>query len=72
MITTRFYSAVPCGRNHDGRIVLDCEQAIKCESAERAVQVAALLARMPDPGTRRRRLPSRGGGRVFRSGREKP
>jgi hypothetical protein len=49
MITTRFYAAVPLARSDSGRIVLDYEQAIKCETAEQAVRAAAHLARMPRP-----------------------
>ena len=45
-----WYAAVPIAKRDDGWVTCDYTQAIECESAEEAVQIAATIAR---PATQR-------------------
>jgi hypothetical protein len=40
-----YYVALPVTTRDDGGLVADYSQAVRCESAEQAVQVAAVIAR---------------------------
>jgi hypothetical protein len=40
-----YYVALPVTTRDDGGLVADYSQAVRCESAEQAVQVAAFIAR---------------------------
>jgi hypothetical protein len=42
-----FYAAVPVAKRDDGWIAADYAEAIVCDSAELAVEVAAMIARRP-------------------------
>ena len=42
-----WYAAVPIAKRDDGWVTCDYTQAIECESAEEAVQIAARMARKP-------------------------
>jgi hypothetical protein len=43
-----WYAAVPIAKRDDRWLACDYTQAIECQSAEEAVQVAAMIARKPD------------------------
>jgi hypothetical protein len=42
-----WYAAVPLAKRDDGCVTCDYTQAIECQSAEEAVQIAAMIARKP-------------------------
>jgi len=42
-----WYAAVPIAKRDDGWVTCDYTQAIECESADEAVQIAARMARKP-------------------------
>jgi hypothetical protein len=42
-----WYAAIPIAKCDDGRFMCDYTQAIECQSAEEAVQIAAIIARKP-------------------------
>jgi hypothetical protein len=42
-----WYAAIPIAKRDDGRFMCDYTRAIECQSAEEAVQIAAIIARKP-------------------------
>jgi hypothetical protein len=42
-----WYAAIPIAKRDDGRFTCDYTQAIACQSAEEAAQIAAVIARKP-------------------------
>jgi hypothetical protein len=46
-LVTTFYAAVPVAKRDDGWLACDYTEAIVCQSAEEAVQIAAMIARKP-------------------------
>jgi hypothetical protein len=42
-----FYAAVPVAKRDDGWLACDYAETIECQSAEEAVQIAAMFARKP-------------------------